>query len=130
MIAQRCKAALFFLHANQHPRIGDPRAAAEAAHDGFVAGQLQIPIGQRVHHPYHGIEPVGTHGGDQQELGQRVEALDMDKFVLQNIFQRCFVLPVRSLRHQYDRAQHAEGERRGNAVGLPDGHSAPQRMRA
>lgn len=64
--------------------------------------------------------------GDQQELGGRVKPSDMDKFMLQNELQGCFIVPVRFLRHQNDRVQEAKGQRGGNAVGLAERNCAPQ----
>ena len=58
-----------------------------------------------------------------KQLGNRVEPPDVYKFVLQNVLQRRFVVPVRLLRHQNDRVQDAEGQRRRNPVGLPDARS-------
>ena len=68
-------------------------------------------------------------GRNQQQLGKHIKPPDMNKFVFQNVLKRPFILPVRFLRHQYHRAQHAECERRGNAIGLSDGHCTPQGMR-
>ena len=129
MIAQRRKAASGRLHADEDPGIGGADVAAEAAEHRLVAGELQIPVRQHVHHPHQRVEPVDADSGDQQELGEDVEPLDVHELMLQHVPQRRLVRPVRLLRHQDDRAQDAEGERRGDPAGLPDGDGAPQRVR-
>ena len=129
MIAERRKAASGRLHADEDPGIGGADVAAEAAEHRLVAGELQIPVRQHVHHPHQRVEPVDADGGDQQELGEDVEPLDVHELMLQHVAQRSLIRPVRLLWHQDDRAQDAEGKRRGDAAGLPDGDGAPQRVR-
>lgn len=70
-----------------------------------------------------------TCSRDQKQLGNRVEPPDVYKFVLQNVLQRRFVVPICLFGHQNDRVQDAEGQGRRNLVRLPDADPAPQRMR-
>ena len=129
MIAERREAASCFFHANQNICIGGSCVAAETANNGFIAGQLHVPVCQHIHDPNQRIEPVYTCSRDQKQLGNRVEPPDVYKFVLQNVLQRRFVVPICLFGHQNDRVQDAEGQGRRNLVRLPDADPAPQRMR-
>lgn len=127
-VAKGRDAAARFHHADEGARIVRPRAA-ETVHDYFVARELEVTVREHVHDPHERIEPVDADGGDERELGERVEALDVDKLVLQNEAQSALVRPVGRLRHQNDRAQDAERQRGRDAVRLADDELAAQRMR-
>ena len=99
MAAERREAALCFFHADQDVGIGRPRAGAKMTDDGFIAGQLQIPVGQHVHHPDQRVEPVRTGRSGQQELEEHVEPANMDKFMLQHVGKRRFIVPIRLFWH-------------------------------
>ena len=51
--------------------IGGSCVAAETANDGFIAGQLHVPVRQHIHDPNQRIEPVSTCSRDQKQLGRR-----------------------------------------------------------
>ena len=127
-VAKGRDAAARFHHADEGARIVRPRAA-ETVHDCFVARELEVTVREHVHDPHERIEPVDADGGDERELGERVEALDVDKLVLQNEAQSALVRPVGRLRHQNDGAQDAERQRGRDAVRLADDELAAQRMR-
>ena len=115
MAEQRHQAAFDLLHADERPGVGGPRAA-EAADDRLIARQLHVAVGEHVQDPHEGTEPVHAGRGDERELQERVKAPDVHEFVLQHKAQRLLIGPVRRLRQQDHGPQHAERERRRDAV--------------
>ena len=67
----------------------------------LITGQLQIPVGQNIHDPDQGIEPMDTQHGRKQPLRKGIKPADMGHFMGQYEPHGLFIPPVR-IRGQQD----------------------------
>ena len=126
MADQGDAVAPVLLHADQRPGVDGPGLHTELPDHRLVAGQLQVPVGQDVHHPHQGVPPVEAQRRRQDQFRRPVQPPDVDVLVGQHIGHGLLVGPVGGLGHQDHRAEQAVGEGRGDPVALADGQGPPQ----
>ena len=125
---QRGQGAPFFLHRQQRAGVGSALAFAEAAKHRLVAGKLDIAVGEDVHEPHGGVEPMDGERRRERQLERRVQPPRVDVFVLQRVARR-LVREIEALRHKDHGPQHAIGQRRVDAIQRPDRQRPAERVR-
>ena len=124
---QRAEAAALLLHLQQGHRVGRAVLDSQQPQHHLVAGKLEVAVCQDVHHPDQRVKPVQAERRTQQQLAHAVEPPDVDILVGEDIGQGFGLLLQRLVWQQNGWPAHAVGQRRADAVKLPDANLPAQR---
>ena len=110
--AQRQGTRAHLLQPQEGAGVGAAALAGGGAQGLFVAGELEIAVGERQHHPDERIEPVQAGSDGQRRLEERVEAAHVGQFVAEHAIERLAVGEVKARGQEDDGTQQAVGQRR------------------